>query len=109
VHPVGLVPIGLILAEPISNAVNHGMMDDAPSRISEELKRKEPAQGMLVVADDGPGLPDEFDPATGRGMGLRVVKSMEPKMGGHLSWGRSDSGGAVFRVAFPLTDVVHLD
>lgn len=105
-HPDSLVPMGLILAELISNAVKHGLQDDAASRISIALTQIDPTQGKLAVADDGPGLPDGFDPDIGRGMGLRVVLSMVQKIGGRLSWGTSDAGGAIFQISFPLAGIM---
>jgi two-component system sensor histidine kinase PhoQ len=65
---------------------------------------------VLVVSDDGPGIPEEaaeallqrgtrLDESTpGHGIGLAVVKALAESYGGELEIGRSDLGGAEFRV-----------
>jgi len=109
VHPDGLAPIGLIMSELIGNAAKHGMRDGASCRITVTLTQTDASEGMLVVADDGPGLAQAFDPDTGRGMGLRVVMSMVQKIAGRMTWGRSDTGGALFLVSFPLNGVAPVN
>jgi two-component system sensor histidine kinase PhoQ len=67
----------------------------------------------VVVADDGPGIPQEaaetllqrgtrLDENTpGHGIGLAVVKELAESFGGTLEIGRSDLGGAQFTVTIP--------
>jgi len=70
---------------------------------------------LLVVADDGPGIPadaadallqrgtrlDESTP--GYGIGLAVVKDLAESYGGQLDIGKSELGGAEFRVTIPAS------
>ncbi|MES9946717.1 MAG: ATP-binding protein [Candidatus Thiodiazotropha sp.] len=66
----------------------------------------------LDVADNGSGIPDDlqqsiFDPFfttrnTGTGLGLAVVQNLVLNHGGEITSGRSDSGGALFHLRFPL-------
>jgi two-component system sensor histidine kinase PhoQ len=68
---------------------------------------------LLVVADDGPGIPEEavesllqrgtrLDESTpGHGIGLAVVKELAESYGGTLQIDRSEMGGAEFRVTVP--------
>ena len=70
---------------------------------------------ILQVADDGPGVPDDaveallergtrLDETTpGHGIGLAVVKELAESYGGELRIGRSDLGGAEFRVTIPAS------
>jgi len=65
---------------------------------------------ILQVADDGPGVPDDaveallergtrLDESTpGHGIGLAVVKELAESYGGQLSIGKSELGGAEFRI-----------
>ena len=70
---------------------------------------------VLVVSDDGPGIPAEavdallqrgtrLDESTpGHGIGLAVVKETAESYGGKLEIGQSDLGGAEFRVTIPVS------
>lgn len=61
----------------------------------------------LIVADDGPGIPDGVG-LRGRsgsgstGLGLDIVQRTAQKAGGSMSIGRSASGGALVRVRLAL-------
>ncbi|MEW8095951.1 MAG: ATP-binding protein [Candidatus Thiodiazotropha endolucinida] len=66
----------------------------------------------LDVADNGHGIPDDlhhriFDPFfttrnAGTGLGLAVVQNLMLNHGGEITSGRSDTGGALFHLRFPL-------
>ncbi|MEW8316722.1 MAG: ATP-binding protein [Candidatus Thiodiazotropha endolucinida] len=66
----------------------------------------------LDVADNGYGIPDDlhhriFDPFfttrnAGTGLGLAVVQNLVLNHGGEITSGRSDTGGALFHLRFPL-------
>ena len=70
---------------------------------------------VLVVSDDGAGIPDEaaesllqrgtrLDESTpGHGIGLAVVKEIAESYGGQLEITQSDLGGAEFRVTIPTS------
>ena len=69
----------------------------------------------IVVADDGPGVPEEererlFEPfvrgkgaskASGSGLGLYIAKAIVESHGGTLSLGVSPQGGALFTIVLP--------
>jgi two-component sensor histidine kinase len=67
-----------------------------------------PAPGerlLVIVADDGVGLPDGFDPATGGGLGLQIVRTLvEGELGGSLQLARADPG-TVVALDLPLRPV----
>ncbi len=68
---------------------------------------------VLIVADDGPGVPEEaaekllqrgtrLDESTpGHGIGLAIVKDIAESWGGRLEVGHADLGGAEFTVTIP--------
>lgn len=68
---------------------------------------------QLTVADDGPGLPPDFDAGWfepyvstkphGTGLGLAVVKKIVEEHGGKVSGANRDGGGAIFTVTLPCT------
>jgi two-component sensor histidine kinase len=54
---------------------------------------------MLIVRDDGRGLPADFDPATSKGLGLSIVRSLvEEDLGGTLSLTSGEGAGIAIRV-----------
>jgi len=84
-------------------------------RVAISVTRSQNNDLVLVVRDDGPGIPadaaeallqrgtrlDESTP--GHGIGLAVVKELAESYGGRLEIGHSDLGGARFRVTIPIS------
>jgi two-component sensor histidine kinase len=93
---VTAAPLGFIANELLTNAVKYGT-----GRITVSLE-PDPERGYaLSVANDGPGLPDGFDLAVGKGLGMRIVRSLVKQIGGELRIGRGDGNqGARFTVLF---------
>jgi two-component sensor histidine kinase len=90
------IPLGFIASELITNAAKYGT-----GRIAVRLEAN-PAQGYaLSVVNDGPALPEGFDPAAGKGLGMRIIRSLVERIGGELGIGCSDNDqGARFTVLF---------
>jgi two-component system, sensor histidine kinase PdtaS len=89
-------PLGFIAAELITNAAKHGT-----GRITVSLKPNAEKGYALSVSNDGPGLPEGFDPAGGKGLGMRIIRSFVEQIGGELRIGRGDRNeGARFTVLF---------
>jgi two-component sensor histidine kinase len=90
------IPLGFIANELITNAAKYG-----EGRITITLERN-PANGYaLSVCNDGPSLPEEFDPAAGKGMGLKIIRSFVERIGGALQIGLGDNNqGTRFTVQF---------
>ncbi|MEW7989964.1 MAG: ATP-binding protein [Candidatus Thiodiazotropha sp.] len=94
-----------LLGNLLENAVQQGA-----GRIRLSLRVN--ADIELELADDGRGIPVElkqqiFDPFFttrngGTGLGLAVVQNLVLNHGGEISCGRSDQGGALFRLRFPI-------
>jgi two-component sensor histidine kinase len=50
-----------------------------------------PEKGYLLsVSNEGPGLPEGFDPAGTKGLGMRVIRSFVEQIGGELWFSRGD-------------------
>lgn len=89
------IPLGFIVNELITNSVKY-----AKGRITVEIESSTDAHS-LSVADDGPGLPAEFDPTKSRGLGMRIVQSLAKQIDGALYFAAGDGGnGARFTVTF---------
>jgi two-component system, sensor histidine kinase PdtaS len=93
---VTAVPLGFIVNELITNAGKYGK-----GRIKVRLERNLGKGYVLSVSNDGPSLPEGFDPAASKGMGMRIVRSFVERIGGALQIGRGDNNqGTRFTVQF---------
>jgi two-component sensor histidine kinase len=90
------IPLGFIVSELITNAAKYGN-----GRIAIRLQ-PDPAHGYaLSVSNNGPALPEGFNPASGKGLGMKIIQSFVQQIGGELRIGRGDNGeGARFTVLF---------
>ena len=94
---VTAIPLGFIANELITNATKYGT-----GRITVRFEEN-PAKGYaLSVANEGPALPEAFDPAAGKGLGMRVIRSLVKQIGGELGIGRGDRNqDSRFTLLFP--------
>jgi two-component system, sensor histidine kinase PdtaS len=90
------IPLGFIVNELITNAVKYGK-----GVVCLRLGLR-PGKGYsLTVSNDGPALPQGFDPAASKGLGMTIIKSFVRQIGGELIFGRSSTDrGAQFTVLF---------
>ena len=72
--------IGFIVSELVTNAIRHAFGADG-GMVTVSMTREGGDGFCLTVRDDGRGLPEGFDPAGGRGLGMRVVTSYVRKHG----------------------------
>jgi two-component system, sensor histidine kinase PdtaS len=90
------IPLGFIASELITNAAKYGK-----GRIAIRLQPHPEYGYALSVSNDGPPLPEGFDPGASEGMGLRIIQSFASQIGGELRVGRGEDGqGARFTVLF---------
>ena len=90
------IPLGFIVNELVTNAAKYGK-----GRITVRLER-DPGKGYaLSVCDDGTGVPEGFDPAACKGLGMKIIRSFVERIGGELRISRGDNDqGARFTVLF---------
>jgi two-component sensor histidine kinase len=92
------IPCGLILNELISNALKHAFPGERHGAISVELRRLDTSL-VLVVGDDGVGMPADFDLGRSKSLGLQLVATLVQQLQAQLEIVRH--GGTAFRVTFP--------
>jgi two-component sensor histidine kinase len=77
------IPLGFIFCEFITNAAKYGN-----GRIAIRLQPDSANGYALSVSNDGPALPEGFDPGASKGLGMRIIQSFARQIGGELRIGR---------------------
>jgi PAS domain S-box-containing protein len=92
---VDVPPLGLVVTELVTNALKYGQ---GVVRVS--FRQPPGGRASVIVEDEGPGLPADFDPERAGGLGLRLVNGMlrGPDAGLHLD---RDCGHTRFVVHLP--------
>jgi len=94
-------PLALVLSELVQNAVEHAFPDRG-GQVTVKLDRQ-PVQLVLVVEDDGIGVPEGWSLDDDANLGLRIASTLvESEISGSLDVARRQDGGTVCRVALPL-------
>ena len=115
----------LLLSELVSNAVKHGGNALRISLLAAP-NRRNPAQAgsiappnpdrrqnapnefpeqivFLIVADDGPGFPPNFDPKKAANTGLDLIANISRlDLSGSVTYANNPQGGALVTITFPL-------
>jgi len=86
------------MQEGLSNAVRHGARD----RVAVTLEVTE-TTATLIVLDDGPGFPEDAATRLRSRGGLAGIRERVTALGGHLSIGNAESGGARVAVRVPVS------
>jgi two-component system, sensor histidine kinase PdtaS len=76
------IPLGFVACELITNSIKY-----AKGRIEVRVEETS-TECSLSIIDDGPGLPQEFDPATAKGLGMKLIPALVKQIGGELDIGR---------------------
>lgn len=91
------VPVGLIVNELVSNAFKYAFLEKEEGVIEVDFK-KENDSFRLIVKDDGRGLPEDFDPANSKSLGLRIVLILVRQLEGEMNMFRDN--GTQFHITF---------
>ena len=97
--PEAAIPMALIVAESVSNAIEHGFADDRSGRIDIRFGRSSPDRVMLEVKDSGRGLPPGFSLENSKSLGLRIAQTLSRQLGGEFML--LDDGGTTARLMLP--------
>ena len=92
------VPFSLIVAELISNALEHGFGEGTSGTIRVDLTSAG-EEHVLTVADDGNGIPEEFSIEAAAGMGLTIVQSLAAQLDGSFDM-RQQGDRTICRLTF---------
>jgi PAS domain S-box-containing protein len=92
------IPCGLVVNELVSNAFKHAFPDERGGTIGIEL-RVANGEVEIVVADDGIGLPNDFDIGQIKSLGLQLVPLLIEQLAGTFTI--EPGPGARFHLRFP--------
>ncbi|MEV4299970.1 sensor histidine kinase [Microbispora rosea] len=94
-------PIAMVLTELLQNAVEHGFAHcsgNVQIVVSRDADRLQ-----FTVADDGKGLPEDFDLEATGSLGLQIVRTLVVgELSGRLGVARRDSGGTEVSLSIPV-------
>ena len=93
------VPIGLILNEAITNAIKYALPQNSDGHIEIELSCINGDHLKLLVTDNGPGLPPEFDVDLCQSLGINLIKGMCKQISGRLAM--QNKNGLLIMIDFP--------
>jgi len=79
------VPVGLILNEAITNAIKYAFQDREKGRIHIALNQTGENSYALRIADNGQGLPADFDILQTSSMGFSLIRGLSKQLGGKFT------------------------
>ena len=80
-RPAAAIPVALIVAEAVANAIEHGFAERDEGRIDVELARND-GKVTVEVHDDGKGPPPDFDLASHGSLGLNIAGMLAEQLDG---------------------------
>src|SRR4029077_16245145 len=75
ISTVRAISIALLVNELVANAAKHAYREGGPAHIWVKLARADEEGIVISVRDEGAGLPQGFDPKSGKGLGMRIVNA----------------------------------
>lgn len=93
------VPLGLIINEIITNAIKYAFPDNSQGVISISMELIEQGDILLVIADNGKGLPPGFDIAGSRSLGMNLVQGLTKQLNGTFTI--ESHQGVTVNIRFP--------
>jgi PAS domain S-box-containing protein len=98
------IPCGLVANELCTNALKYAFPEEARAGARElrvELSRPAGDMVSLVVADNGVGLPEGFEPSRSETLGMQIVERLVKQLGGTISLARD--AGTRWAILFPVS------
>ncbi len=97
------VPVGLMISEFITNSYKYAFPKHEHPKLSINLEEKTIGQFELYLADNGPGLPKDFDWSKSKSMGMRLMNSLALQLFGSISY-ENTSDWSAFTIQFQDTE-----
>ena len=94
------IPLGLIINELITNSLKHAFLKDKQGNIDLSINKIDENTYMLMIKDNGIGLPNNFDINNTNTLGLQLVKVLVEQINGILEI--NNDNGATFKITFKI-------
>jgi two-component system, sensor histidine kinase PdtaS len=94
------IPVGLILNESITNSIKYAFDSGERGSIKVNMKISNSKNVELEIADNGKGLPDNFDVKKSNTLGMLLINGLVKQIGGNLQF--YNRNGAVLMIHFTL-------
>ncbi len=78
------VPLGLIINEAVTNSLKYAFPAGRQGQVRIDLRQADPSGCLLTIADDGIGLPADFDLGRSRSLGMNLMKGLSKQLDGSL-------------------------
>jgi len=76
------IPIGLIFNEAVTNAIKYAFPNHKDGIIAISLKKEADENYVLIIQDNGIGLPVDFDPYSNPSLGIKLMHGLSADIGG---------------------------
>jgi len=80
------ISLGLLINELVSNSLKYAFFPGQPGILRISLKKGVEGKKVLVVVDNGPGLPEDWEQRTQTSLGLTLVRSLAQQLRGELTF-----------------------
>jgi two-component sensor histidine kinase len=108
VGPDIAIPIGLIVTEAVSSALNRGLDSQATPEIRIEAADKG-SMVELTIEDNVAGVGGSLGPGTRGGFGLTLIRGLAMQLGGEAQISTREGGGMRVAVTFPMPEEQEAD
>lgn len=93
------IPLAMVINELITNSFKHAFHGQKQGQIK-VWSEIDSEKRVIHYADDGPGMPSEFDHINAVSLGMRLVNLMVKQLKGELAY--KGDNGTYFRIEIPL-------
>lgn len=93
------IPLGLIVNEVVTNSIKHAFIDKNKCHIEIQL-RNEKNNLLIIITDDGVGIPVNLDVENSKSLGMRLIKLLVGQLAGTYNIYRAN--GTVVQIEIPF-------
>ncbi|WP_445665569.1 PAS domain S-box protein [Fodinibius sp. AD559] len=97
------LPCALIINELVTNAFKYAFNEGRPGELEVRFKN-EGGTISLVVRDNGPGLPDDFEAMTETSLGHRLIHQLVKQLDGDIVVASGEPEGTRYEITFEKAD-----